>query len=68
MLAVRVQADWVSEPFRMLQHVGYVSQPVSTVSRDKLLTSGQTDTISGKIVGVYLFRSTEAPEAQRSEA
>lgn len=50
-----------------LQHVGYVFQPVSTASRDKLLSSGQTETISGKIVGIYLFRSMASPEVQSSE-
>ena len=45
-----------------LEHVGYVFQPVSTVSRDKLLSSGQTETISGKVIGIYLFRVEGAHE------
>jgi hypothetical protein len=42
-----------------LEHVGYVFQPTATASRDKLLSSGQTEQIAGKIVGIYLFRRVE---------
>lgn len=38
-----------------LEHAGYVFQPTSTASRDKLLSSGQTEQIAGKIMGIYLF-------------
>jgi hypothetical protein len=40
-----------------LEHAGYVFQETGTVSRDKLLSSGQTSAITGMIVGVYLFRA-----------
>ena len=41
-----------------LKHVGYVYRMTGTVSRDKLLASGQQTGVSGEIVGIYLFRST----------
>lgn len=37
--------------------VGYVFQPSGSVSRDKLLSTGQTQVIAGAIVGIYLFRA-----------
>ncbi len=40
-----------------LQHVGYVFQPTGTQSRDRLLSSGQVETIVGNVVGIYLFRA-----------
>jgi|ERR671919_517842 hypothetical protein len=42
-----------------LMDVGYVFQPTGSVSRDKLLSTGQTEQIAGVIVGVYLFRAAE---------
>ena len=42
-----------------LDDVGYVFEPTGSVSRDKLLSSGQTETITGRIVGIYLFRRDE---------
>jgi hypothetical protein len=39
-----------------LEHVGHVFQPTATASRDKLLSSRQTEQIAGKIMGIYLFR------------
>jgi hypothetical protein len=51
-----------------LDHVGYLFEPTGTVSRDKMFSSGQTATTTGKIVGVYLFRAdpgwTAQPEAR----
>lgn len=41
-----------------LEHVGYVFQPTGTMSRDRLLASGQVESIMGQIVGIYLFRAT----------
>ena len=29
---------------------------ISTVSRDKFLSSGQQEAVTGEIVGIYLFR------------
>lgn len=46
-----------------LEHVGYVFQPTSTASRDKLLSSGQTEEIAGKIVAVYLFHMVQQQNA-----
>jgi hypothetical protein len=42
-----------------LEHVGYVFQMQGSVSRDKLLSSGQETGITGAIMGVYLFRRFE---------
>jgi hypothetical protein len=39
-----------------LEHAGYVFQETGSVSRDKLLSSGQTASVTGAIVGIYLFR------------
>jgi hypothetical protein len=38
-----------------LEHAGWVFQQTATASRDKLMASGQTEQIAGKIVGIYLF-------------
>jgi hypothetical protein len=46
----------------MLEHAGYVFRETGSVSRDKLLSSGQTAQVTGEVVGVYLFR-TDAPVA-----
>jgi hypothetical protein len=48
-----------------LEHVGYVFQPTSTASRDKLLSSGQTEEIAGKIMGIYLFHLAAGHEVPR---
>jgi hypothetical protein len=39
-----------------LESAQYLFRPTGEVSRDKLLSSGQTTNVSGNIVGVYLFR------------
>ena len=39
-----------------LEHANYVFRVTGSVSRDKLLSSGQQEAVSGEIVGVYLFR------------
>lgn len=39
-----------------LEHVGYVFEQTGSVSRDKFASSGQTASVTGNIVGVYLFR------------
>jgi hypothetical protein len=39
-----------------LAEVGYVFEQTGSVSRDKLMSSGQTASVTGNIVGVYLFR------------
>lgn len=39
-----------------LEHSGYVYRVTGSVSRDKLLSSGQQEAVNGEIVGVYIFR------------
>lgn len=39
-----------------LEHVGYVFQETGSVSRDKMLSTGQTASVTGMVVGIYLFR------------
>jgi hypothetical protein len=64
-LALRQEGDvvpilaWSEHP--RIRDVGYVFHPVGSVSRDKLLSTGQTEMISGRIVGIYLFRATDEP-------
>lgn len=41
-----------------LEHAGYVFEETGSVSRDKFMSSGQTASVRGHIVGVYLFRVT----------
>ena len=35
---------------------GYVFLQTGSVSRDKLLSSGQQEVISGQVLGIYTFR------------
>jgi hypothetical protein len=39
--------------------VGYVFEQTGSVSRDKLYSSGQTASVTGNTIGVYLFRRAE---------
>ena len=48
-----------------LEHVGYVFQETGSVSRDKFLSSGQTEQVTGRVVGIYLFRAIT--DASRSK-
>lgn len=48
-----------SEGWR-LDNTGYVFRETGSVSRDKLLSSGQTAAVSGEVIGIYLFRSAES--------
>ncbi|MEA2508480.1 MAG: hypothetical protein QOG21_562 [Actinomycetota bacterium] len=41
-----------------LQDAGYVFQETASDSKSKALGSGERTAISGKIVGIYLFRAT----------
>jgi len=43
-----------------LEHCNYVYRITGSVSRDKFLSSGQQEAISGEIVGVYIFRRSRA--------
>jgi len=42
-----------------LENTGYVYRVLESVSRDKFLSSGQQEAISGEIVGIYIFRRDE---------
>jgi hypothetical protein len=42
-----------------LEHVGYYFMITGETSRDKLLASGQNVAVSGKTIGIYLFRNTD---------
>jgi len=44
-----------------LWNVGYVFRETGSVSRDKLMSSGQAAATVGEIVGIYLFRKDETP-------
>lgn len=47
-----------------LEHAGYLFRETGSVSRDKFLSSGQTASVTGEIVGIYLFRvRTDVPPA-----
>ncbi len=53
-----------SEGWR-LEHAGYVFQQTHSLSKDKFMSSGQKEAISGNIVGIYTFRSAVRPEPSR---
>lgn len=42
-----------------LEHVSYVFRWTGSESRDKFLASGQQESVSGEIIGIYIFRATE---------
>ena len=42
-----------------LFHAGYVFQELGSESRDKFLESGQNVAVSGRVLGVYIFRRNE---------
>ena len=44
-----------------LEHVGYIFLVTGESSRDKLLSTGQRTAVSGRTVGIYLFRNTDRP-------
>jgi hypothetical protein len=46
-----------------LQDVGYVFQETASDSKSKAIGSGERTAISGKIVGIYLFRAVPNPVA-----
>jgi len=39
-----------------LEQAGYVYRVLGSVSRDKFLSSGQQEAVSGEIIGIYIFR------------
>jgi hypothetical protein len=50
-----------------LEHVGYVYRVTGSVSTGKMLGSGEREVNSGEIVGIYIFRVTQAA-AERAGA
>ncbi len=51
-----------------LEHVGYIFIITGESSRDKFLASGQQTAVSGKTVGIYLFRNVDIdPAASRQD-
>jgi len=42
-----------------LEHVSYVFRWTGSESRDKFLASGQQESVSGEIIGIYIFRAME---------
>lgn len=42
-----------------LEHAGYIYRVTGSVSRDKFMSSGQQEAVSGAIVGIYIFRSSD---------
>lgn len=42
-----------------LFHGGYVFQELGSESRDKFLASGQNVAVSGRVLGIYIFRRNE---------
>lgn len=46
-----------------LEHAGWVFIETGTSSRDKVLSSGERSTTSGRVEGMYLFRSITDPDA-----
>ncbi len=45
-----------------LEHAAYVYRVKGSVSRDKLLSSGQEEAMHGEIVGVYIFRRRDSEQ------
>ena len=45
-----------------LANAGYVFQEIGSVSRDKFLSSGQQEAVSGRILGIYIFKRTSRPD------
>lgn len=42
-----------------LVHAGYAFQEMGSESRDKFLGSGQNVAVSGRVIGIYIFRRVE---------
>jgi hypothetical protein len=42
-----------------LSDVGYVFQPTGSVIQERLIHSGTKETVSGRVLGIYLFRAVE---------
>jgi hypothetical protein len=49
----------VEEEGWRLEHAGYVFRETGSVSRDKFLSSGQEETVTGEVLGIYVFRAVE---------
>ena len=48
-----------------LENVGYVYRVTSSVSRDKLFSSGQQEAVTGEIIAIYLFRASCSERANQ---
>jgi len=48
--------DAIEEHGWHLEHVNYVFRMTEIVSRDKFLSSGQQEAVSGEVLAIYLFR------------
>lgn len=49
-----------------LEHAGYVFRVTGSESRDKFLSSGQQEAVSGQIIGIYIFRRQEAKPGEQA--
>jgi hypothetical protein len=57
------RADLLSEIEKVgwrLEHVNHVWVQKGAISRDKFLSSGQEVGVTGEVIGIYLFRATDA--------
>lgn len=43
-----------------LEHVGYVFVQTGTESREKVFSSGERESVTGRVEGLYLFRSVSS--------
>jgi hypothetical protein len=55
---IAVTAGW------RLEHVGYVFHETGSVSRDKMLSTGQTATVTGETWGIYVFAESDSESAR----
>lgn len=44
-----------------LVNAGWIFQETGSISRDKLLSSGQSSKVEGQVLGIYLFRANAQP-------
>lgn len=51
-----------------LEHAGYVFRVIGSQSRDKFMSSGQQEAVSGEIVGIYLFRATSGETSEGGQS
>jgi hypothetical protein len=51
-----------------LEHASYVFEQTGSVSRDKMFSSGQTASVTGQIIGIYIFRAREERDEETASA